>query len=631
MGNLCNKIHGKRLCWVTGLSCLTVFGTGIFKPAAGGYPLEQLLLLAGVCIFYAYALRRIKDAAWGKRDIACVIIPAVLLAGFMVVGYSFEQTDSLHLVIGGKRKAIKALIAFAGYGVAFATASALFYAWLRDFKLFSDEREIQENGLLGRYKTLLLRSPFRTAFLTLLVIYIPYIILSYPAIFMGDTDAMILQAFNIPEWTSNYLNLIDENVRLNGHHPIVYTMFIHVCLLAGKAVFGSYNVGIFMVALCQLLGVCAVVAASVRVMVRMKVRENILLALLAYYAFAPRIQDYMFLMTKDVFMACSMMMFLLSVFSLLQGRTAGKKAVAELILFGIAIGLIRNDGKYIVLGSIAIMMFLLKKRRIALLISGAAIAVCAGLFFNVLMPTLHITPTSRREVLSIPFQQTARYFRDYESEVTAEEWVAVNAVLDAGSLAQRYNPILSDPVKATFREGTTDEEMKAYFKAWLKMGLKHKGVYVQATLNNYYNYFYPGMRLVGAYSYSWSQDCMKSTNNNEAIAFSFRHPKKLDKARKLYEAFRERVFELPVLSLLKSAAVYVWLLILLVLYLIKTKCYRALALTAPLALSVGVCVLGPCNGEYFRYLCGVSVCLPIVFILCLCVIRCCNKAEKTNG
>lgn len=55
MSSLYNKIYGKRPCWIIGLSCLTVFGTGIFKPAAGGYPLEQLLLLAGVCIFYAYA------------------------------------------------------------------------------------------------------------------------------------------------------------------------------------------------------------------------------------------------------------------------------------------------------------------------------------------------------------------------------------------------------------------------------------------------------------------------------------------------------------------------------------------------------------------------------------------------
>ena len=145
----------------------------------------------------------------------------------------------------------------------------------------------------------------------------------------------------------------------------------------------------------------------------------------------------------------------------------------------------------------------------------------------------------------------------------------------------------------------------------------------------YYNYFYPGSTLVEPYSYSWSQSCMKDIEGFEdlqEIGLSFHHPEALDHARTAYETLRERIFELPVLSLLKSPAAYVWTLMLLVFYLIKERKYKGLALTIPLVLSVGVCFLGPCNGDYFRYLYGVSVCLPIVFFQCLCM--CKDPQEK---
>ena len=155
--------------------------------------------------------------------------------------------------------------------------------------------------------------------------YIPYALLSYPAIFMGDSMNIMAQGFNLPEGTSNYLNLIDENVRLNGHHPIIYTEFIHICLVVGKAVFNSYNVGIFLASLTQLFGVCVVVAMSVRLLIQLGIRKNILLVLIVYFSFAPRIQNYMFLNAKDVLAACAMLVFLLSAFKIVmeQGLCGG--------------------------------------------------------------------------------------------------------------------------------------------------------------------------------------------------------------------------------------------------------------------------------------------------------------------
>lgn len=607
--------------------------------ALRGVPATQLITFVGIFILYSWADQYVKEQKWDLRAKVCTILPALLFAGFMVVGFSFAQINSLDLVLVNRVQKIKAFMAFIGYGIIFTVLIACFYTWLSRCRFFGPTQSDRcVKGLLGWYKEKLSTKPFQTAFLTLFVLYIPHMALSYPGLFMGDVADMVKQGFNIPETTTGYLVLVDENVRLNGHHPIVYTMLIHGYLILGKTFFGSYNVGIFLMSLTQLLGICLVVSAGIWSLRKSGLHDTILISLLAYFAFAPQMQNYMFLITKDILAACALLLFLLSLCRIMKKSPGGNgRDIVAISLCGIAMGLLRNDGKYIILGSIIFALFLVKEYRKVLFASGSAIALVLGLFFNVLMPTFHITPASRREVLSVPFQQTARYFRDYRDEVTEEEWLAVDAVLDAETIGERYAPSVptsADVVKGTFRKTATNVELLNYFKVWFQMGLKHPGVYVQATLNNYYNYFYPGARLADMYSYGWSKMCMQAANDHaelKELGVHFSHIERLDGVRTAYVTLQESLFGIPVLSVLRSSAAYVWLLMLLVFYLIAQKAWKGLALTAPLMLSVGICCLGPCNGEYFRYLYGVSVCLPIILFQAISLCRNQNESEIENG
>lgn len=71
-----------------------------------------------------------------------------------------------------------------------------------------------------------------------------------------------------------------------------------------------------------------------------------------------------------------------------------------------------------------------------------------------MLPSLKITGGSVRESLSVPFQQTARYVRDYGDEVTEEVKEAIDSILRYDLLASKYNPNLSDPVKKLFNENS---------------------------------------------------------------------------------------------------------------------------------------------------------------------------------
>ena len=90
---------------------------------------------------------------------------------------------------------------------------------------------------------------------------------------------------------------------------------------------------------------------------------------------------------------------------------------------------------------------------------------------NVLLPYFKIPNTSIREALSIPFQQTARYVKYHGDDVTEEERKIIDHILEYDTLAENYQPDLSDPVKNKYNKYTTREELKQYFKVWFKMFL----------------------------------------------------------------------------------------------------------------------------------------------------------------
>lgn len=101
-----------------------------------------------------------------------------------------------------------------------------------------------------------------------------------------------------------------------------------------------------------------------------------------------------------------------------------------------------------------------------------------------------VEPGSVKEMLSVPFQQTARYLKEYPDDVTSKERKAINKILDYDKLAEIYQPERSDHVKDTYKDKKGG--LKRYFRqAWLPMFFKHPDAYFEATLENTYGYYYP--------------------------------------------------------------------------------------------------------------------------------------------
>lgn len=543
-------------------------------------------------------------------------LTALLFSFFMVFGRSFEKTDSWELVFGNKGNFLLSLVQGIGWYLVFYLGIHFLFRFLDRASVTGERKAKRENrGLIGRlrlvwekYWALLQKYPKRTVFVTLFVVNLPYMILSYPAIFMGDCGAQISQGVSYDP--------------LSNHHPVVHTLFLSLFLHIGEWL-GSDNLGVFLYCLVQAVLLFLILAYAIAVLVKIQAHSFLIGGVLLYYCIHPRITAYVFLLTKDVPYSAFVVLFYVLLFQLMSDSTPKRKQ--DYLLFGIAIlGMIcfRNDGIYMV--TLTLLAALLwkgfRKKAAAFL----AIAAAAAIVLNqVLFPALGVIPGSIREMLSVPFQQTARYVRDAGEDVTPEQQEVIDRVLDYDTLAQNYDPGISDNVKATYHGDT--EDLLEYFSVWFQMFLRHPGIYIQATMNNYYQYFYPGETLFSLYSYSWSDDPIMQ-DINEKLGTDFHYPENLWNARNSFEEAREDIFSLPILSLLNMPAFYTWGAILLLAYCLRKKSLRGILLCVPMLVQMLIFITGPTNGFYCRYEFSMLLYLPVVWILGLKML----KSQKNN-
>lgn len=340
---------------------------------------------------------------------------------------------------------------------------------------------------------------------------------------------------------------------------------------------------------------------------------------LVYYMIHPKIAEYLFLATKDIYYAAFFILFYMLLYMVFfRNKKAETKWYILLALAIAGVIVFRNEGKYIVAATM-LSCLLLKDVRGRAGLYLAEILLVLLVIEKVVYPALNVgvSKYAPAEMLSIPFQQTARYVRDAGGEVTKEEREAIDAVLNYDGLAENYDPNISDSVKRTYR-GDSDY-LKNYFRVWIKMFFKHPEIYIQATMNNYYQYFYWGSKFTMYYSYSYSRFCMENINAN--LGTDFAYPDSLNILRDELELLREDIFKLPILDLIQTPALYTWTILALMFFCIRERSRKGIVFLVPALTHILVLVSGPTNGYYGRYQVPMVVYLPIAVIILMKIIR----------
>jgi len=237
----------------------------------------------------------------------------------------------------------------------------------------------------------------------------------------------------------------------------------------------------------------------------------------------------------------------------------------------------------------------------------AAVVVMFLIYSNLLLPALNVQPGSIKEMMSIPFQQTARYVVEHGDEVTTEEKAAIDTILPYDQLAEKYKPELSDPIKDMYREGVTSEQLMTYLKTWYSMLLKHPGTYIQAAINGCYGYFYPNGQIENRLLFQYySQGEPQYTGY-----FNYAYSAGFADARELITDYSYFVWQVPGVGMLYNPAVYSWVLIIMCALLLRKKRIKALIGLIPALLTVLICCASPVNG-LTRYMLPVMATVPLL-------------------
>ena len=614
IGRQRNWIYAVFACFALMISLNTDLSEISAEAAAGGFwnllagnikKLEYLLpvftyrdaLLAFFIFFFFQKAGEEWDtqiSRWAYR------IPAALTAFFLVFGYSFRYTNSWDLIFMDTFHLLVSVLMMAGYYFLFSRIYSLFL-----YRICRIAAGRGVSALPGKITEWIFeKHAFWGAFLVILIFWLPYILAKFPGAAMPETLAEMRQFY----WND-----------INNYYPPFHTVTMSLIMQLGNLIH-SYTLGFFLNLVLQLALLLSAFSYGFVLMKRWKTPymiRYVSLAIICIVQFFPMEST---IVEKDVpYTACVIFLVLL-LYELVRTIRADEvyswKKMVGMVLVCMGVACNRNEGFYLILVSgiaVAVYVFriLWNGHRMNCIRIMTAVLLPLLLFAGyqkVLLPACGVTDNGPKEALSIPFQQTARYVRDYGDEVTEEEAEIIGQVLDYENLAELYDPITSDPVKYTYHAETTGDLLD-YFGVWFRQLLKHPGSAVEATMNNAYGWFYQE-----GYAHNY---LMTPTIDGQEIRWEIVQPEKLAGVRQVMERVAKLLSRVPVVNWFENAGFVSWMTILAAAVWIGSGRKKYLLSALPLLVALLVCVASPTFNYQVRYIMPVMFCVPYLLPMVL--------------
>ena len=578
-----NEKYGKYFLLV--LSFVTIFIHTNKKGVVFDYKILDYIEMAVVLpILYFLIFKVFK-----KDNIKEINILTIIFTLLMILGYSYKKIGTPYLLVSSEINILITIIKFIGFYSLIKNILNTSYSLLTKSKF-----KTKQNKIINKFE----QHPFIFSFISLLLVYSIYLIAYYPGVINYDNANQIKEVMGMHTRYLDSIVVLNDNITLTNFNPIIHTLLLGGLFKFGYVI-GNVNFGMFLYTLIQVLVVVATLSYSIYFLYKEKVKSCYLIAMLLTYIFVPYFPFYAITAVKDTLFSMAVVIYIIKLYQFIKYESNMKDLINFMLVIFLVI-LLRNNGIYLVLLSFPFTFFTKNNMRLK-------IAVMTGfiLLFNVgygkILTHLEIPNTSIREMLSIPFQQTARYVKYYPNDVTENEKIAIDKILTYETLGERYKPSLSDKVKNEYNRYATNDDLKNYFLVWGQMLIKKPFTYVNATVNNIYGYFYPD-------TYSWFLYTDLNHKLPEA-GFDY-HFNKLSISREGLSKYGNGYRYTPVLKLIVNCGIYTWIYLFLLVSLILKKEKKYIIILLPMFALLLTTVAGPAN-TYFRYVLPYAITLPV--------------------
>lgn len=505
---------------------------------------------------------------------------AFLFSACMLVARSYNKLDNWNLIFGSKRKLLFSI---------FMLIIIIYISYIVLSVLYNKMNDSSRQGVKGNTfsKKIFEEHPFRNTWMVMILLWLPNYLLYFPGCLTYDVIRQYEQFFS---------------GEITNHHPVLTTFFESVFIKWGRML-GNQNIGLALYLFCTLLFTSAVFAIGFCWMKKRGIPYWIRWMALLFYSVFPLWSAYARTAVKDTLFYPMFILFVLFFFEIIlsRGTILEQKNTNVVFLFlSILLCLVRHNGIYIVCASFPFCIWWCKKYRKQCVVLFLILFLFLGSYQKLFLPIIGVTPGGTQEMLSIPFQQTARYVKYHKSEITASEERDIRKVLDYDSIGKNYNPDLSDPVKNTYTQD--DEYLGRYFSTWIEQLKKHPTTYIQATLNGTYGYWGYMSEIRYPYGYYSQPESMNEYQKKYKIKFS----DATKNLREKYERGLEIVFIKTPFNLLTKPMIYTWGFVVLLGFCIGSTLYRKYCIAfLPVIVSFLICLASPVNGD-MRYMLPLS-------------------------
>ena len=565
----------------------------------------RLTLLTVVLTILIYMGLSIRLDVRDRILYGCV---AVLFSSTQIICYALKKTESWTVLYEFPINQVRTLIR----GISLAI---VFYYFLKVALKLINQQFSQRIAVIRRVKW------WHVAIIAFVIFaaWFPYFRVFYPGTSNEDTVIMILEYFHVPSYIQEMSAVQGDDIFITNHHPYLLIMLFGRFIKLGLNI-GDIQLGVAVYTLLHMIFLSFVFAGCIQYLRYIGVTIRRWIAVLLVVMFVPVFPMYSICMVKDTIYGAFCLLFVIMMNEI--ARTEGavlKKWWFLLLLFidGSLMMMTKVYGIYL-LGVIGV-VYIIKYRRHwkgILLSFFVPIFLFQFVYLNTFLPAMNVAPGGVQEGLSVPFQQTARYLTEYPEDITKAEKKILNQIIPYKYWTKNYEPKLSDRLKKKYNQEATKDDLKAYFKVWWKMFLRHPEVYFEATFANTYEY-YDVDKISSLVYYEWNQ-------------YMQNHPKKYAEYEYLMVSNDEEMTEgryivnqlvlmyekIPILSAFATIGLIPWLLIfMLLLNRMRHKLDYNIALLLPV-ITFLICLTSPDNGNY-RYIIPSMYSMPFLLVMTL--------------
>lgn len=431
--------------------------------------------------------------------------------------------------------------------------------------------------------------------LVIFLIWLPYLIITYPGSAWFDCSSSIKQIYGVTQ--------------LSNWNPIIQTFFIGGFIRLGDII-KDENFGLFLYNVFQMLFAAGIISYGLTCAFKSAKQSSTgfnWLLLFLVYSLLPVYPFYATSAGKDTNWSCCILLMMIILWQMqLDNEWVKRNHNRVIYIFAfLSICLLRNAGVYVaIICAVVAIIYSVEKYRKVIVISTGVCILGILIWSNFFLPAVGVSLNGiSRDSWNIQFQQMARYVKTYPEEITKEDVDTVNKMLLFDELATKYNPDIVDTVtEVYYGDEISDDDLDDFMQLYWKWFKNHPGCYADAFVAKCIGYFTPvSYHSVKPFTIIGVSDVSTSV---QSLVPEFKLYSVNDLSN--YIQYVRWLQNTPVINLFTHCGTWTWIIFFSFFAAIKRN-ERIIPMILPsLVVIIGLTIV-PTN-NYFRYS------LPLVFV-----------------